>query len=255
VRRIRVIPVLQIENRKLVKTSRFSSPAYVGDPMNALKIFNEKEADEICVIDIGASRNKTIPDLDFIKKLASECFMPLSYGGGITTLEQVKEILHAGVEKVIIGSAAFYKPDLISSISKYYGVQSVVVSIDYKKDFLNRYRVYINSGKVKTDYDPPKYAQFCEENGAGELLLQNIDYEGSQKGYDLDTIQKVSHGVSIPVVSLGGAEKLEDFAKAISHGASAVAAGDMFVYKGPHKAVLINYPLQSELIEKLYSKV
>jgi cyclase len=246
---------LQIDKRKLVKTTRFSSSSYVGDPINALKIFNEKEVDEIAVVDVGATRNKTGPDLDNIKTMAGECFMPLAYGGGINSFSQAKEIFQAGVEKLIIGEAAFLNPALVTEISSHYGVQSVMVSVDVKKDFFGRWKVYVCSGRTKTNFTPVEYAKFVEGNGAGEILLQSIDREGTQEGYDLEMIEQVAGAVNIPVVPLGGAASLEDFLQAVRRGASAIAAGDMFIYKGPHKAVLINYPSQNDLIEKLYKRI
>lgn len=254
-RRIRVIPILQIEKRKLVKTTMFKTPGYVGDPMNALRIFNDKEVDEIAVIDIGATRNKKEPDLEFIHQLAGECFMPLSYGGGVTTPEQASAIFQTGVEKIILGSSGFHDPSLITAISKKYGSQSVTVSVDVKSDWLGRQRVFVVSGLESTGNDPITYAKNAVQSGAGELLLQSIDREGTGKGYDLDLIAKVSSAVDVPVVSLGGAASLKDFLQAVQHGASGVAAGDMFVYKGPHKGVLINYPSQENLFNDIYNYV
>jgi cyclase len=255
VRRVRVIPVLQIQNRKLVKTTKFNSPKYVGDPINTVRIFNDKEIDEIVLIDISATKNKTVPDVEFIEMFASECFMPLCYGGGIQTIDQAKSVFMAGVEKVIIGTAAFTNSKLIVEIAKFYGIQSVVVSVDIRKDFFGRWRVFINSGSVSTKYNPVDYARHVESLGAGELLLQNIEREGSQSGYDLDVIERVSESIRIPVVAVGGASSLEHFRAAINRGASAVGAGDMFIYKGPHKAVLINYPTPQSLNDKLYNSI
>lgn len=254
-RRVRVIPVLQIENRKLVKTTGFKNPAYVGDPLNTLRILNDKQVDEVVVIDIGASRNKRIPDLDFIRQLAGECFMPMSYGGGVDSIDQAAEIFQAGIEKIIIGSAFFNKPRLVKEISQKFGSQSVMVSVDVRKNWLGIQKVFVNSGTVDTTHTPLSYGILAQQQGAGELLLQSIDREGTFKGYDFDLIEKVSHELSIPVVPLGGAASLADFLRAIQAGASAVAAGNMFVFKGPHRAVLINYPDQNSLIENIYSKI
>jgi len=244
---IRVIPVLQIENRKLVKTTQFKSPVYVGDPLNALRVFNEKQVDEIAIVDIGATRSGKMPDFEFIKQLASECFMPLSYGGGITSLEQAVEIFHSGVEKVIIGNAFLKTPELVTQISEKFGAQSVVVSVDVGANWLSVKKAYVKHGSISTDYNPVDFAIRAQQFGADELLLQSITLEGTAKGYDFDIVEKVSKAVSIPVVPLGGASSLIDFAKAVKTGASAVTAGNMFIFKGPHKAVLISYPNQLEL--------
>lgn len=254
-RRVRVIPTLLIDNLKLVKTTRFKTPSYVGDPINALRIFNEKEVDEIAVLDIGASRQHRAPDFEYIRQLASECFMPLSYGGGITSVEQAKELFKLGVEKVIIGKSASSNPELIRSISDLGGAQSVVVSIDVKKDLLGRWRVFTLNGTANAKMNPVECAKKMESLGAGEIFLQNIDREGALSMYDLSLIKEVSAAIGIPVVASGGAAKVSDFFLAVQAGASAVAAGAMFVYKGPHRAVLINYPTQQVLKEELYSKL
>lgn len=254
-KRVRVIPMLLLDGRKLVKSIQFGSPTYVGDPINVLRIFNEKEVDEICVVDISATKGKKTPDLNYIRILASECFMPLSYGGGITTAEQAKEIFKAGVEKIILGTAAFYNPALVREISAMAGSQSVVISIDYKKTWLGRSRVYIMGGQKSIGVSPLVYAKQMEALGAGEILLQNIEREGTLKGYDLEGIREVSGGVNIPVVASGGASSINDFLKAIEVGASAVSAGYMFVYKGPNRAVLVNYPEVRILCDNLYNKI
>lgn len=254
-RRVRVIPVLQIENRKLVKTTGFKSPSYVGDPINALRILNDKQVDEVAVVDIGATRNRKRPDIDFIHQLASECFMPMSYGGGVDSLEQVTEIFKTGIEKIIIGTAFYKRPELVSEIAKKFGSQSVMVSIDVRKNWIGVQKVFVLNGTVNTDYTPIPYATLAQNAGAGELLLQSIEKEGSFKGYDFELIEKVSKSVNIPVVPLGGANSLSDFLYAIQGGASAVAAGSMFLYKGAHKAVLINYPDQVNLMQSLYNKI
>jgi cyclase len=255
VRRIRVIPTLLIENRNLVKTTRFKFPSYVGDPINAVKIFNEKEVDEITVLDIGVSRQNRPPDFEFIRQLASECFMPLSYGGGITTVEQANELFRLGVEKVIIGKSTVANPELLSAISALGGAQSVVASVDIKKDFLGRWRAYTSNGTVNSKMNPTQFAIKMESFGAGEILLQNIDHEGMLNSYDLTILKDVTDAVKIPVVSSGGAASVTDFLQAVKAGASAVAAGAMFIYKGPHRAVLINYPSQEVLRDELYSKL
>lgn len=254
-KRVRVIPMLLLDIQKVVKTVQFKNPIYVGDPINILRIFNEKEVDEICVADIRASENNQGPDLPFIRSLTSECFMPLSYGGGISSVRQAEELFRAGVEKVVIGAACLRNPSLIDQIVKLAGSQSVTVSIDVKKKMFGGERVFINNGKVNTNFSPTDFARQMESRGAGEILLQDIDREGSMAGYNIQLVKKVSESVGIPVIASGGCSKTTDFLQAIQAGASAVAAGAMFVYKGPHKAVLVNYPSQETLNENLYSKL
>jgi cyclase len=251
-RRIRVIPVLLIQNGGLVKSVKFSNHKYVGDPINAVKIFNEKEVDEIVILDISATAAKSPPDISRIKEIASEAFMPLAYGGGITRLEEISELINAGVEKVVINAAAFFTPELISAGAKHIGSQSIVVSIDVKKDFLGRYKVFVLNGSKNTKLDPGDYAKRMQDAGAGEIFLNVIDRDGTYEGYDLGLITKITQALQIPVVACGGAAALADFAKAASHGASAVAAGSMFVFQRTHKAVLISYPLQDELKNKVF---
>jgi cyclase len=253
-KRVRVIPTLLLSNRKLVKTIRFSSPAYVGDPINALRIFNEKEVDEICVLDISFNNNGS-PDLNYIRLLTSECFMPLSYGGRVKTVQQAREIYNAGVEKIIFGAGAFEDHTLIKNVAAVAGVQSVVASLDVKKSFLGKNYVYIRGGKKNTKMTPVAFAQKMVEIGVGELLLQSIERDGTFTGYDLNLINEVSTSVNIPVIASCGASSINDFLNAIQAGAAAVAAGAMFVYKGDHKAVLINYPAQEVLIASLYNKL
>jgi cyclase len=254
-RRVRVIPTLLLDNKKFVKTSQFKEPQYIGDPINTLRILNDKEVDEICVLDIYATRNSAPPDLGYIKLLTSECFMPLCYGGGITTIDQALAIFRSGVEKIILGTAAFKNEMLLTEIAKKVGTQSAVVSIDIKKDWLGRFRVFVNNGRENTSLTPSDYAERMEQLGAGELLIQNIDREGAQTGYCIECIHQVAHRVKIPVIASGGAATIEDFLKGIQAGASAIAAGSMFVYKGSRKGVLINYPDQKTLTEKLYAKL
>lgn len=254
-RRIRVIPTLLIQNRKLVKTTGFKNPSYVGDPINALRIFNDKEVDEICVLDIQASRDKSMPDMEYLRDLASECFMPLAYGGGVTTPQQANELFKIGIEKIVFGTTAVTNPDLIRQVSAMAGAQSVVVALDYRKDWLGSYQVYYTSGTQRATMKPVEFARYAESLGAGELLIQNIDREGSCKGYDLTLLHNIAHAVSIPVIFSGGAASTDDFLPAIQAGASAVAAGAMFVYKGPNRAVLINYPDQHQLKTRLYDKL
>ncbi|HPH99334.1 MAG TPA: AglZ/HisF2 family acetamidino modification protein [Chitinophagaceae bacterium] len=246
--RIRVIPVLLLKNQGLVKTKKFKDPKYLGDPINAVKIFNDKEVDELAFLDITASIEKREPNYKVIEEIASECFMPLSYGGGITTFDQAKILFNIGVEKLVINTSAFSNPDLITKITEHYGAQALAVCIDTKKSFLGKYEVYIHSGTKNTGRNPISYALEMQKLGAGEIIIQSIDKDGTMQGYDIDLIHKVSTNVGIPVIACGGAGTLQHFTEAIKQGgASAVSAGSMFVFHGKHKAVLISYPSQEEL--------
>jgi cyclase len=250
----RVIPSLLIHKGGLVKSVQFKDYKYVGDPINAVKIFNEKEVDEIAVIDIDASRENKAPNIEKISEIASEAFMPMAYGGGITTIEQIKETLYNGIEKVIINKAAHTTPHLIREAANLFGNQSIVVSIDVKKVFLKGYRVFIENGKKNTGLHPVEFAITAEKLGAGEILLNSIDKDGTFTGYDVALIQQVSQAVNIPVIAIGGASSVEDFAKAKQAGASAVSAGSMFVFQRPHKAVLISYPTRKEIKEIVHAQ-
>lgn len=218
----------------------------MGDPQNAVKIFNEKEVDELIVIDISASAQNREPDYKYVEQVATECFMPVTYGGGVSTIESFGKVISAGVEKVSFNSAAISNPDLVRQAADHFGSSSVVVTIDVKKDLLGRKKVYLSSAKKLTDKEPVSYAQHLEKNGAGEILLQSVDRDGTMEGYDLELIKAVSAAVKIPVIALGGAGTLEHFSKAMQAGSSAVAAGSRFVFYGKHRAVLINYPDEKE---------
>jgi cyclase len=254
-KRVRVIPALLIQNGGLVKSIKFKDHKYVGDPINAVKIFNEKEVDEIAILDISATAKKRGPNIQMIRELTSEAFMPLGYGGGITKLEEIKELIFAGVEKVILNTSAFYNPGLITAAAKVLGSQSVVVSIDVKKNMWGTPCAHVQNGSKNTSQDPVEYARKMEDAGAGEILLNSIDRDGTYNGFDLELIKKVSESISIPLIALGGASGVPDFEQAILHGASAVCAGSLFVFQRPHQAVLISYPRQEELREKLFDKL
>lgn len=247
--RTRVMPVLLIDNRQLVKTRKFSSSRYIGDPINTIKIFNDKEVDEVIVLDIGASKAKKEPDYDYLDKLASQCFMPLSYGGGIYTVEQAYKLLNSGIEKIILNKAAVEAPHLITEIAAKVGSQSVVVSIDVKENWFGRQRVFTLGGRHATTLVPAEWAQKVVALGAGEIFLNSIDRDGTRRGYDLNLIKAVATSVSVPLVVCGGANSLMDFRQAVNSGATAVAAGSLFVFKGPLDAVLITFPSQSELLQ------
>ena len=247
-KRYRVIPSLLLLNRGLVKTVKFKNPRYVGDPINTVKIFNEKEVDELIIMDIEATLKKRAPDIDYLKELAGESFIPLCYGGGIQDIHTIKNILRAGYEKVAINSYAIDHPDFIKLASETFGSSTIVVSMDVKKDIFGKYRIYSYTGKHKKSLDPVSFAVKAQENGAGEILLNAVHKDGTLSGYDLDIIQKIASEIDIPLIASGGASSMEDFKKAIvAGGASAVSAGSMFVFHGKHKAVLVNYPSQEEL--------
>jgi imidazole glycerol-phosphate synthase subunit HisF len=248
----RVIPCLLLRNAGLVKTVRFKDPKYVGDPINAVRIFNEKEVDELVFLDIAATGAGSGPNFDLLTNIASEAFMPFGYGGGITDLQQIKRLYALGVEKVILNTAAHADPALVSKAAALAGSSSVVVSVDVKRGWLGRRSVYTRGGQQDTKCDPVEYAREAERLGAGEILLNSIDRDGTQSGYDLELIREVAGAVSIPVVAVGGAGELRHFKEAVEHGASAVSAGSLFVFHGKHRAVLITYPKYDEL-ERLLS--
>ncbi len=247
--RPRVIPVLLIKGNGLVKTVGFKSPKYIGDPINAVRIFNELESDEIIFLDITASNDgRTIPT-GLVKKIGDEAFMPFAVGGGINEVDQVRKIISAGAEKVVINTAFPKNYKLVSNIAKVYGSQSVIVSIDTKKNIFGRYKVYTHGGLKSSSLDPVEHAINAENQGAGEIIINSISKDGITTGYDYDIISAVSEAVTIPVIACGGAGNYDHFKMAIDSGASAVAAGSKFVYHGPRDAVLINYPDRNELIE------
>jgi cyclase len=238
---IRVIPILLLKDEALVKGVKFKSHNYIGDPINAVKIFNEKEVDEIVLLDISSYKNGI--NFQLIEEIASELFVPLSYGGGINSTSQISKLFNLGVEKVILGTAAHTHPELISQAASMFGSQSIVVSIDVKKNIFGKYSVYVENGKKNINIDPIDYAKKMEHLGAGELNLNSIDREGTGQGFDSILIQKISNLISIPLVVSGGARHIQDFYQIVeSANLTAVAAGNLFVYYGKYKAVLITYP-------------
>lgn len=244
---VRVIPTLLIQGEGLVKTREFKNPVYVGDPINAVRIFNEKEVDELVLLDIAATQEARDPKYAWLKDIVSESFMPIGYGGGIRSADQAKKVFDAGVEKIVLNTASF-DLRLVEAIARIYGSQSVVVSIDAKKNFFGGYSVYSNAGKVKHKEKPDEMARNVVNAGAGELVIQSIDREGSMAGYDLELVKSITASVNVPVVASGGAGTLAHLQDAITIArASAVAAGSMFVFKGKHRAVLISYPPEGEL--------
>jgi cyclase len=245
--RPRIIPSLLVHENGLVKTVNFKNPKYVGDPINAVKIFNEKEVDELAVFDIDATVLGKEPNYSLIERLASQSMMPLCYGGGVKTVEQAQRIFSLGIEKIALSSAVLQNPKLITDISERVGAQSVIVVLDVKKKLLGGYEVYTHNGKKATGINPFKFVEEAQKLGAGEIVINSIDKDGVMKGYDLDLIAKVREKISLPMTVLGGAGSLGDIEKVIDqHGVIGVAAGSLFVFKGPYKAVLINYPTQIE---------
>jgi cyclase len=246
--RPRIIPCLLIHNGGLVKTVRFGAPKYVGDPLNAVRIFNEKEVDELMVVDIDASRHHREPDYKLIGNLARECRMPLSYGGGVKTVEQFDRIIGLGVEKVAVSSAAVDDPTLISRAAARVGSQSVVAVIDVKRSgLLRKPEVVTLNATKRSGLEPSVFAAKLQELGAGEIVLNNVDSDGEMKGYDFDLIDSVRIAISTPLTVLGGAGSLDDIRSLVSrYGIIGAAAGSLFVFKGKYRAVLINYPSLEE---------
>lgn len=244
----RVIPVLLLKDRGCVKTRQFKNPTYLGDPKNIVRIFNDKEVDELVILDITASKKQRPPDFEFIKELAVECFMPVCYGGGIQRLEDVQKLFALGIEKVALNSYAFENPHFIQELAAYFGSQSIVVSIDVKKNLFGQYRCFTHNGTKNTGLEPHVFARQIADLGAGELLINSIDADGTMKGYDISLVKQITTNVSIPVIACGGAGSLEHFRQVvIDAGAAAAAAGSFFVFQGIHRAVLISYPSYQQL--------
>lgn len=250
----RIIPVLLLKGKGLVKTVRFKEPKYIGDPINAVKIFNDLKADELIFLDITASKEGRTVSINLVKDIGDEAFMPFGIGGGISNITQIEHLLKAGAEKVVLNTNAVIKPDLIKEASKIFGSQSIVVSLDAKKSLLGKYTCWIKDGSENTKGHPIDLAKKAEDSGAGELIINSIDLDGVMTGYDIGLIKSIADIVSIPVVACGGAGNSEHLKKAYSEGkAHALAAGSMFVFHGPRRAVLINYPSKSE-IKQLFNK-
>jgi cyclase len=244
--RVRVIPCLLLRGRGLVKTRQFKDAVYIGDPVNSVRIFSEKEVDELIVLDIDASRRGQEPNYQLISDIAGECFMPMAYGGGIRTLNQVRRIVRSGVEKVVINSAAVQSMGVIAESAAVFGSQAIVAGVDVKRDHTGEYRVVSRSATVETKWDLYEYVEQLVAAGAGEIFLNCVDRDGMMSGYDLGLIRSVASRVSVPVVASGGAGTVEHLVEAVRDaGASAVSAGSMFVFYGRHRAVLINYPRES----------
>ena len=247
--RPRIIPTLLIDDRDLIKTVKFDRRTYLGDPVNAVKIFNRKGIDELSILDIGATRNGREPDYELLKDIASEAFMPLSYGGGVTSLDQVHDLLAIGYEKIVLNTSFVRCPELIEKAAGQFGSQSIVVSIDAKKE-KSGYICYIADGSEKTGFTPQELARKAQTLGAGEIIINSINNDGMMNGYDIELVREVVNSVSVPVVAIGGAGGIDDLKKVIEEGhAHAAAGGSMFVFYGKLKAVLITAPSERELFD------
>ncbi len=243
----RVMPCLLLKDDRLVKTIQFKDPKYVGDPVNAVKIYNEKEVDELVVLDISATAENRKPPFEMIAQIADECFMPLTYGGGIRDLEDIRRLFALGVEKAVINTHAVERPNFITEASDVFGSQAILVSIDAKKKPQGGYEVRTRGGRDATGLDPVAFARLMEQKGAGEILLTSIDQDGAMAGYDLELIRRVTGAIHVPLIACGGAGELAHLKQAVDAGASAVAAGSMAVYMSKNRAVLINFPTAREL--------
>lgn len=247
--RARFIPTLLLKGGGLYKTVKFKNETYIGDPINAVRIFNDKAVDELILLDIDASRRGGGPNFGLLADIASEAFIPLCYGGGVTQLKQIEELFKLGVEKVAINSSAVGSLDLIAEASSVFGNQSILVGIDVRKSLFGRPERYINSATVNTKEDPVVLAKRAEQAGAGELLIYSVDRDGTMQGYDVPLVRSVAQSVRIPVIACGGASCLSDMVQVIEEGgASSAAAGSLFVFQGKHRAVLITYPDEDTLI-------
>ena len=245
--RPRVIPALLLRDGQLYKTVRFRNPKYVGDPRVAVKIFNDKGCDELILLDISATPAHREPDYALIEEIVSESFMPVAYGGGVSSAAQARRIFSLGVEKVVLNSNAVENPGLVSEISSLAGASSTVVSVDVGRDWLRRNRVMTQCGQRKTNLEPVEWARRAVAHGAGEIVINSIDRDGTMEGYDLALINEISRAVDVPVVALGGAGQESHLRQVVDAGAAAAAAGSLFVFQGPHRAVLITYPNEDKL--------
>ncbi|MBD0384167.1 AglZ/HisF2 family acetamidino modification protein [Paenibacillus sedimenti] len=253
--RTRIIPCLLLRDSSLVKPTKFDKFTYIGDPLNTCRIFNELEVDEMMILDITASREGREPNYKILGSLVSECFMPLSYGGGITSLEQTEKLFFTGFEKIVLNSILFSKPQLILDIANTFGSQSIVASIDVRKGLLSGYTVYSHSGTQKQKVKLLEWAKYVEELGAGEIILTNIDREGTWSGFDTSLVKMVSDAVGIPVIAHGGAGRIEHIAEVVTNGsASAVSIGSMVVFQNKGMGVLVNFPDKKQLDSALNRK-
>lgn len=246
--RPRVIPVLLLKNKGLVKSKKFKDFRYIGDPINAVRIFNDFKADELVFLDILATKENRLVSLDFVKKVGEEANMPFAVGGGIKTIEDIQKIISAGAEKVIINSFAAENPDFIQQAADTFGSSTIVVCIDVKKKFLGGLKTFTRNGKKSTRYSPVEFAQLMESKGVGEIIVQSIENDGAMAGYDISLIKSISEAVTVPIVALGGAGHLKHLQEGYKEGfANGLGAGSLFVYHGKKNGVLINYPEKSEV--------
>ena len=252
----RIIPCLLLKDKFLVKTIQFSNPKYLGDPLNAVKIFNEKQVDELIILDIEASKNNIEPNYSLIEKLANESRMPFCYGGGVKNIEQMRSIIELGAEKIAISSSAIYDSKIITEASNIFGAQSIVVVLDVRKRrFSSGYEVVVNNGKKYTGFSPEMIIERSISKGAGEILINSYDNDGMRKGYDLDFIKTIKNKYHIPFTFLGGADNSDSILELWKNiGIVGAAAGSMFTLKGKYRAVLIQYPSFEEKKE-LYKKI
>lgn len=249
----RIIPCLLLRDSGFVKTRAFRNPVYLGDCFNTVRLFSEKEADELLILDIGATPSNRAPNFELLRELAGECFMPVAYGGGLRTLDEMRRILRSGFEKVSLNTAAHRTPEVVEAAAREFGSQAVIVSLDVRRKLFGRYEVYVNGGREATGIDPVSAARRAADLGAGEVLLNSIDRDGSMEGYDLDLVRTVADSIAIPLVACGGAGSLGDLRRALHEGgASAVAAGSLFVFVGKHRAVLITYPSSADVAREVY---
>ncbi len=248
----RVIPCLLLNEDSLVKTVKFDNAAYIGDPINTVRIFNELEVDELIFLDITASKENRKVNFQILEEIANECFMPLAYGGGIKSVEDIKKILQIGLEKVAINSEAFTHPELITQAAAQFGSQSIIGAIDIKKNFWGKYEVYSHSGTQKQKADPVEWAKQLAKLGVGEILLTAIHKEGTWSGFDIDLIEQITKAVNVPVIVNGGAQNINSIGEAVHKGgASAVALGSMVVFQAKGMGVLVNFPDRKELEKEL----
>jgi cyclase len=243
----RVLPCLLLRNLGLVKTVKFGKSRYIGDPMNAVRIFNAKEADELIFLDIDATKEHRMISLPFVEKIADEAFMPFAIGGGIKSIKEIREVFAVGAEKVVINSSAVLNPTLVQEAADTFGSQSIVVSIDAKRKFFGKYEACICGGTKGSGMDPVTLAKLMEDKGAGEIMINSIDRDGTMEGFDMHLLSAIADAVRVPVIASGGAGSIQDLALGVVQGGvSAVAAGSLFVYHGKRRAVLINYPTKEE---------
>lgn len=246
--RVRIIPVLLLHNGGLYKTVRFKNAAYIGDPVNSVRIFNEKEADELMVLDFRATKENKGINFSKIEEMAGEAFMPMAYGGGIKSFDDAKKVFDAGFEKIVLNSILFSKPQLVKEITAVYGAQAVIGAMDVNKNIFGKPKVFSHSGTTNTGHAPVEWAKNVESMGVGEIMMNSIELDGTWTGYDLNLVEKVSQAVSVPLIACGGAGNVMHLKNAVEAGASAVAAGSMFVYQKKGMGVLISFP--SEVINK-----